>query len=377
MLYSACDFPHGSLGARDGAPPGDAADAPMIDAMIDGPAPLCYGRAPFTVCLSAEPSGAVVLAGSIESTACTYNGVTALPGEIVTAENGSMVCVVAGASIDMTGISVGTSGDKPVVLIASGNITVPSGTRLDASSATNNVTGVPTGPGFDPPDCGAPAPGGANDNGAGGGAGGSFGSVGGNGAAGVAAAGGTAKPAAMNVVTLRGGCPGGDGGAGTNGGVLGGPGGGAIALFAHGMLMIDGTVTASGAAGVGGKVSRGGGGGGGSGGMIVMHAQTIMIGGSAVIVANGGGGGGGAGNSSSGGENGTDAGSLLTTPAAGGNDTGGGASVGGNGATKGAPAQDAPSAANGGGGGGGGLGIIRVLSGLQQLNTARFSPNPS
>lgn len=349
----------------------DATDAPLVDAMIDGLAPLCYGRAPFTVCLTAEPTKVIVFAGSIETTACTYNaGVE--QGEIITANNTTM-CVIAGASIDMTGISVGTSGNLPLVLIASGDLTVPMGTRLDVSSATNNVSGVPTGPGFDPPECGNKPSGASSTSGGGGGAGGTFGTKGGNGGAGAGATGGQAAQVPTPFNKLRGGCPGGDGGNGNSASAAGGPGGGAIALFSHATIQIDGTVTASGAGGEGGNASKGGAGGGGSGGMIVLHANAIMLGTSGKIVANGGGGGAGAGNSQSG-DNGEDA-SQLTTAAGGGTFSSSGCTPGGAGAFGTTGAVSPGLGSNGGPGAGGGVGVIRVLSG-QTLPPTKVSPPP-
>jgi hypothetical protein len=375
LSLAACNFPHGSLngGPREAGADDTGDDAPMIDAMIDGPSPLCYGRSPFTVCLTAEPAGTIVFTTGIETTSCTYNGGT--PGEIITANNTSL-CVIAGATIDMlptNNVSIGTSGDRPLVLIASGNLTVPLGTRLDASSATNNVVGVPTGPGFDPPECGNKPSGASSTSGAGGGAGGTFGTKGGNGAAGAGATGGQAAQVPTPFVKLRGGCPGGDGGNGNSASAAGGSGGGAIALFSHATIQIDGTVTASGAGGEGGNTQKGGGGGGGSGGMIVLHANAIMMGTMGKLISNGGGGGAGAGNSTPG-DNGRDA-SVINMAASGGTESSGGATPGGAGAFGTTGAVTPQPGSNGGGGGGGGVGVIRVLSG-QSLPTSKVSPPP-
>jgi hypothetical protein len=375
LSLAACNFEHGSLsgGPRE-AGADDASDAPLIDAMIDGPSPLCYGRSPFTVCLTMEPSSAIVFTSSIETTGCTYNMGTG-QGELITA-NGTSLCVVAGATIDMiptNGTSIGTSGSRPLVLIAAGDLNVPSGTRLDASSATNNVVGVPTGPGFNPSECGNKPSGASSTSGGGGGAGGTFGTKGGNGGAGGGATAGTAAQVPSPFIKLRGGCPGGDGGNGSSMSAAGGPGGGAIALFSHAAIQIDGTVTASGAAGEGGNAAKGGAGGGGSGGMILLHANTIMMGTNGKLIANGGGGGAGAGQSTSG-DNGQDA-SQINTAASGGTFSSNGCTPGGAGAFGTTGAVTPQPGSNGGPGGGGGVGVIRVLSG-QSLPASKVSPPP-
>jgi hypothetical protein len=368
VALAACGFEHGGhagQGPNDGhvdAPPGDP------DAMPDAD-PSCFGVSPFIVCPTAQPAQPLVINTNV-NTSGTAPSCDNGRGVVMTVA-GTESCVLAGTDISFSGPSTtGSSGSRPLVLIATGTITIEDGNTLDARSATTG-----TGPGSNPSDCGAASNGTASGGNGGGGAGGSFGSKGGNGAAAGGGTGGAATAAVTTPVNkLRGGCPGGTGAGNTV--VAGGAGGGAVLVIAKTKIEIDGTLTVSGAGGLGGVQSKGGGGGGGSGGMIVLHAPTVTIGSNARLMANGGGGGGGAGANDSG-LPGDDA-TMLGSAAAGGGTNGPGTTVGGAGAFK---AQAAGTPANGGGGsggggGGGGVGVIRVLSG-QTISGNNASPAPT
>jgi hypothetical protein len=284
--------------------------------------------------------------------------------------------VIAAASFTMATGSLGVFGDKPLMLVASGSINVPAGAILDGSSAAFPTVGqAGDGPNANPSDCGNRPSGGANALGAGGGAGGTLGTKGGDGGDGAGAAGGVASAVPTPFNKLRGGCPGGNGGAGGSGSstTTGGSGGGAIALFAHGTIQIDGTITVNGAGGEGGDDPKGGAGGGGAGGMVVLDAPTINMGTTGQIMANGGGGGAGAGTTQSG-DNGKDA-VALDAAASGGTLSAFGCTPGGAGAFKSTAAVTPANSGNGGPGAGGGVGVIRVLSG-QTLAAAKVSPTP-
>lgn len=377
-LASACSFQHGSLsgsGGDDGGPR-DATDAPMIDTPPDAFDPLCYGKGTFYYCLAAQPTASISFTADIDTTACT--AATAggtIDGSVVAFGGTAMVCMFAATSMTVGGTTAGAYGDKPLLLISSGNINVPTGTNLDGSSAGYPVAGsASNGPGANPTDCGAVPDGSGSANGAGGGAGGTYGSRGGNGANGGGANGGQAATVPTSFTKFRGGCPGGHGGAGGSVRSNGGAGGGAMALFARGTIQIDGNVTVSAAGGGGGQSSKGGGAGGGSGGMIVLSAATINLGTTGHIQANGGGGGAGAGNGQDG-DHGQDA-LVFDQPASGGIFSTSGASPGGAGAYKSTAAVTPSNSGNGGAGGGGGVGVIKVLSG-QTLAPAKISPPQS
>ena len=370
VVLAACGFEHGAAtgqGPNDGkidTPPGVDPDA-----MADAADPACFGVSPFIVCPATQPSQPLVIDSNV-NTSGTAPSCDNGRGVVMTVA-GTESCVLAGTDISFSGPSTtGSSGTRPLVLIATGTITLESGDTLDARSATTG-----TGPGSNPTDCGTPPNGTTNAGNGGGGAGGSFGSKGGNGATGGGAAGGTANAAATSpVVKLRGGCPGGAGAGAAA--AAGGAGGGAVLLIAKTKIQIDGTLTVAGAGGLGGHQSKGGGGGGGSGGMIVLHAPMLTIGSGARLIANGGGGGGGAGANDDG-NPGADA-TMLGAAAPGGTTNGPGTTVGGAGAFN---AQAAGTPANGGGGsggggGGGGVGVIRVLSG-QSISSNNASPAPS
>lgn len=183
------------------------------------------------------------------------------------------------------------SKNRPVALLASGNVTVAGTLSVDGKSATSLGGFGPGGPGGfdggaggypfdvstagsvgDGPGAGA---GGLGTTGAspGGGAGGSYAGSGINGGSSISTP-AVAGPryGSASIISLIGGSGGGGGGATlTRGGGAGGGGGGAILIASSGTLNLTGTINARGGAGGTG----GAGGGGGSGGAIRLVANII------------------------------------------------------------------------------------------------------
>jgi len=333
----------------------------------DGPTQkVCYGSTSGLVrpCFPSAPSGDITLQAAIDTTndpMCSKT-VTDVPAGL---------CVITGANITVaSGTIVAATGTKPLVLVATGMITVSG--ALNASSyhaTTAPYATTQTGAGADPMNgclaAGAPGV-------SGGGAGGTFTELGGAGGGGNGGSAGGTAGGPQATVALRGGCRG-QNALGAGGG-RGGRGGGAVYFIAS-TINIDGTINASGeGGGLGVSGGNAGGGGGGSGGLIGFDAATITNNG--LVFANGGGGGEGSGGGQSG-LPGLDAtGVGVATGGAGGSPggnggnggaggTAGGTKTGGNGATAGA---------DGGGGGGGGTGVIKVYGG--GTLGGQYSPNP-
>lgn len=326
---------------------------------------VCYGAAPFAVCLDSPPTGAQTLPSSINTQSSTLCAAAQPTGWTTAPQSQPAACFVLKDTITVNG-TVTVTGNRPLVLVGATSITV-TGT-LDASS--NNLAGS-TGPAAPSADCDAfganPA---SSANGGGGGAGGTFVTKGGDGGTGNngGSQAGTAPAAeATPIPTLRAGCHGQRGGNGANSGSEAsgqvGRGGGAVYLVTGGTLTLAATavINVSGSGGLGGGRSSGGS-GAGSGGMAKLYAATLAATAGAKVMANGGGG-------ASGGDNNTDGvtgqdpdPATPTTPALGGDDgTGDTGAVGGDGyagataATSGVPAG----ATEGGGGGGGGGGYVQ------------------
>ncbi|HEX7478112.1 MAG TPA: C-type lectin domain-containing protein [Polyangiales bacterium] len=275
------------------------------------------------------------------------------------------------------------TGDKPIVVLVSGNVLVDSGGKIDAS-ATNTTAG----PGGNLASQCSGATGGdgraatsASDDSDGGG-GGAFGTAGGRGGRGNGRTSGGGTAGAVSADTdlqpLRGGCAGGRGGNSNN--AAAGGGGGAFQLSASGTITIGtgtntGYLIASGGAGKGQPMNNNcegdGGDGGGSGGGILLQASVpASFGSNGVARVHGGGAGGatecntstagqaghsaddsaangGTGDGSAGGKGGLCRGLGCTTAATGlvGGDTalGAGGGGGGGGRIVGASAPPAPS----------------------------------
>jgi hypothetical protein len=344
----------------------------MIDMPLDMFDARCFGKAPFTTCLSMPPTSSVTLPQNINTDSTGQFNCTASGGTVELIGTSAVeACVFAGTTVNASGSIIGVFGSRPLVVLSSGNLNV-STPNFDISSGSGG-----NGPNANPADC-APAMnmnGQSSGNGGGGGAGGSFGARGGEGGVGGSGvlSGGTAKPADTAFNKLRGGCAGGQG-AGPSGAAAGGAGGGAVYLVARGTLTIDGTINASGAGGTGGQGPRGGGGGGGSGGMVVLHATNLNVNVVGRVFANGGGGGGGAGASGTNGGAGADP-TVADVGAMGGQRGDIQGAPGGTGGFKATVASDGTAAVQGAGGGGGGVGVIRILSG-QSPAPLTVSPTP-
>lgn len=332
----------------------------FMDAAIDSPpGQFCFGANNPLVkpCFATNPTGTVTLSAD-------FNTDT---GPCDTTLNSIAACVKSGGDIELPSGTVHVTGSKPLVLVASGSISI--GGTLDVASHIGGQTGAAA----DGSACHAST----GQSTGGGGAGGSFGGQGGNGAgtATNATAGGTAG-AVVTVTTLQGGCIGQNGNGGAPG--AGGKGGGAVFLIGKTSISISGTVNASGAGGGGATSGSAGGGGGGSGGYIGLDSQLVMVTGN--VFANGGGGGQGSGSTTFG-NAGSDP-AMANTAAAGGlAGTGGSSTYGGSGGAGAAgstltgTAGTAGNTAGGGGAGGGGAGIIRVFP--SQTLGGSVSPNPS
>ncbi len=322
----------------------DDLDAPIPeDAPLD--APVCFGTDPVRVCLLAPPSAPRVIDTDQQldtSSLCPPYDDPAEP-----------FCVLSATDITISK-RLQVIGSKPLVLVATGTITILGTGELDLSSKRLGTTGPATEPLHCTPLSVSPT---------GGGPGGTFGGRGGAGG-GRLPGGAVTASRFPTPIGFTGGCAGVNGAAGPEGGSggAGGAGGGAGYLIAS-TIQIDGILDASGAGGSGGIATAGtfnGGGGGGAGGLIGLEASVIHIGPMAHVFANGGGGGeaaggavgigvpgadpsvgssgqsatGGAGNFMFGGDGGDGAGGMTLAGAAGG------------------------SLGDGGGGGGGGAGVI-------------------
>jgi hypothetical protein len=341
------------VGGGQPQPDGGIPDGPMADAR------LCFGDAPFTVCLAAAPTAPLTLTTAINTDTSNLC--------VATTSGGMGFCVVAGTTITVQseGPTVRATGSKPLVLVASNSITVMSPLDVSSHHTTNPAANPETGAGADFTGCPAPATNPANG---GGGAGGSFNGVGGSGAAAARAnsAGGAPGVAIATVTALRGGCPGQDGeGAPADLG-KGGHGGGAVLLIAGNSINVMAEINASGEGGRTGNRNTSGGGGAGAGGMIVLDAHTVTN--SALLLANGGGGGEGSGENGAGAD-GSDP--TTATAATGGsaiaNGGDGGAGSAGIATSTGGPGLPGTVVTNlngGGGAGGGGAGIILVPTGV-------------
>ncbi|MBK7536578.1 MAG: hypothetical protein IPI49_14640 [Myxococcales bacterium] len=279
-------------------------------------------------------------------------------------------CVIRAAALTVpAGVTVRAIGARPLVLVATGAVTI-NGT-VDVSSRHEVLPSTPKSTG---------AGGGhatvcqafrreaqPKASGGGGAGGGTFGGLGGNGGNGDSGSSTPAEGALPTLTrdpqptTLRGGCPGGQG-AGvstvTKGGT-GGDGGGALYVASKLSITVNlgGQLAANGAGGLGGDLLSGGG-GGGSGGLLVLDAPTVTRGGR--LTANGGGGGEG-GSASAAGLPGAD-GEISTAHADGGDSGALSTSAGGAGGARspidGEFGANSPTAA--GGGAGGGTGFIRI-----------------
>ena len=362
---------------------GGGGDDPMPDAMEpDAPPPPCEFRYA-DVCVSLDLAMDRVFAVSGEINTDTSTDCAVYPAVIKNAP----YCIIAGASINVaTGVTLRATGSRPLVLAATGNITIDGIVDVSSRRATRAPDSLPeyVGAAGNSMMC---TPFRRNvdssvDGGAGG-AGGTFGGTGGGGGDGnydvinARSQGGLAPmiPDELPMTALRSGCRaqngGGNGPAATNGG-RGGPGAGIVYVVSKMGIVVNGNIAANGGGGMGGGAQAGGG-GGGSGGLIVLEAATIRRNGK--LTANGG--GGGEGGAIDVGEvigaDGTD-GAIAVTPAPGGNSTIP-ASKGGDGGYRNAPGGDAGTFSDdAGAGGGGGVGFIRIHGATSASASAAESP---
>ena len=349
-------------------------DGKMIDAAVDAPdvyvpdARVCFGAGFGMTCLPAAPMGA----RQLSNTNSFDTGVDANCTHVMMV-GGVTSCVLTGETVTMpAGETFRAIGTRPLVIVAATTVTIA------GTVSVSSLRGVNAGAGTMSTGCTASA--GENDaGGAGGGAGGSFMGRGGNGGTGDnndnggpsgSGSGATSLvELATAPTTIRGGCPGSDGGDGNLPHGAGGSGGGAIYIIAGGSISVSGAVLAAGMGGGNGDDNSAGG-GGGSGGFIGFDGPVVTIAGAAA--ANGGGGGEGGGfNAGDPGDDGT----ADASRAAGGvfNQNGGDGGVGSGGAAMtGAAGGEGP---GGGGGGGGGAGFIYVKGTLAGAGT--ISPTAS
>jgi hypothetical protein len=328
-------------------------DGRVSDAVVGT---FCYGSAPYTICFASPPIGMLTVSTStpFDTTAGISTGtqLTCVTPSI----GGAGACVIAAGTITISS-SLRAIGTRPLVLVASDTINVP--TSIDVGS--HRLPTESLGASADPTSgCNAGTPPVTAGGTSGGGAGGSLVGAGGNGGSGSGAGGGTggAHGTAPGIGTiLRGGCPGQEG-AGAGKGSRG-HGGGAVFLIAGKNINVGGTIEAGGEGGAGATGASSGGGGGGAGGMIGLDAPIITV--TGTLIANGGGGGEG-GNSTTAGNAGADA--VVTTSAPGGSGSTATGGDGGNGSAgaaggSGGSGLDGGANAGGGGGGGGGAGLIK------------------
>jgi hypothetical protein len=382
-------FDHPACGPAEACPTGQACNRvtrfceasdgglDLGDAVPGSPdAQLCFGSGLVKVCLSSAPNRALSYpAGTLLDTTGSANCT-----QTMAQVGGPELCIIAGTTVTI-GDTLTVIGSRALVLVATDSLTVSG--ALDVSSTGGGRRGAGANQG----NCANPSVGADDTGGAGGGGGAGLGTVGGTGGTGDLndngppagqGRGGVAGAAGEALTVLRGGCRGGDGGAGDmQHRSPGGDGGGAVYLIAGNAIHISGDVFTSGAGGgatAGALGAEQGGGGGGAGGMIGLDAPSLEILGR--VVANGGAGGGGGGivGGSPGGDGTT---TNWNAPATAG--VGGGSIPGGNGAPGtaiGATGNvDGSSNDGGAGGGAGGLGII-VVHGVISGGT-KMSPAPT
>jgi hypothetical protein len=362
---SGCSFAPGSFGVTaDASAVNNDADRTFLDARPDAPPDsACYGTGLLVICY---PNGQMPLTPyQPTNTAPISTSNDSNCDRIVQQGNGPELCVKTASSITINR-DIRFSGTRPIVLLATGSISVTSAGKLDLAEGA----GANTGTCMPPMQNGQDNTASSANAGAGGGGGGAFGSAGGGGGAGENGAAGGTGGVAVGATYIRGGCRGGNGGRSSSGaGGSGGNGGGGIYLIAGASISIAGGINASGGGGSGGA-NKAGGGGGGSGGLIGLDAPTVSI--SGTLFANGGGGGEGGGDGVSG-FGGEDPGDWDEIPDGGKGLIGGG--NGGNGAYRTTAALDGGSVGKGGGGGGAGLGRILVFSASVTLSSS-ISPAP-
>jgi hypothetical protein len=320
----------------------------------DAPGASCV-VAGFDLCAHQQPNGPIHF--EVDTTINT----TLDCNVVLFNPTGGSVCVIYASDLTVTS-TVRASGARPLVLAATGNITIDG--TLDVSSGAM----IGTGAAADDPTCTTTRAAGTSS---GGGAGGSFRGKGGDGGTGTVSPGAAAlagDSVALPAV-LRGGCPG-------SASFSSSASGGAVRVVASISLIVTATgrVLANGAGGRYAGFQGIGGGAGASGGMIQLVAPSVAIHG--VVAANGGGGSEGA-DMTAGGAAGIDGGpSSDRAPGGAGMSPGGGdGGAGGAGATlTGANGASPTAATSGGGGGGGGVGYIAINADAVDTGGSTISP---
>ncbi len=184
-----------------------------------------------------------------------------------------------------------STNNKPLTVLASGDVTIAGSINVDGKPGNDNGTGGAGGPGgrnggaggygFDQSFSGTPGDGPGGGGGGigsttnpqpGGGGGGGYGTAGVSGGGGAVSGLGGQKYGAVTILPLIGGSGGGGGGAINNArGGAGGGGGGAVLIASSGTITLNGTISARGGGGASGSAA----GSGGSGGAIRLTSNTI------------------------------------------------------------------------------------------------------
>jgi hypothetical protein len=377
------------LGTEDLAQPPDLIGLDLTDVDLADPSDLGGVFSPSHVGAGYYDAQAAALSGisQIDTKALKINGAAAPAGTRLVKDTATNTAVLTvGAFTVSTDLTI--TGDKPLVIVASGVVTISAPIHANAIHHTPGPGGALPGAGL-----------GKGTNGQSQGTDDSGGSGAGYGVAGAAGGdsnqdqGPTGGPAYGSAATIAGGSGGGTGGNSNscpNAGAglpklgTGGAGGGALQISSS----VSITVTAAGNINVGGGGGYAGcdqaaAGGGGSGGMIFLEAPTVDVQGA--LAANGGSGGGGGGvQNGTNGTNGND-GALSGTATPGGagsTDTFGippapVAGNGGNGAAALGGVTAGGKSFNGGGGGAGYGRIILRTRGTQPTTGGTISPPAS
>ncbi len=340
-------------------------DAPIVDVRsIDVIQPPCTGTVVgtgFQICVLEQPTQMLMVP---TETIQTDSSPACAPAASYTSSPD--VCLLIGTGV-MIPMNVTAMGNRPLAIVATdGGVMIGGAAKLDVSSH-DNVLGAgaqSTCAGGMQPDSGGGT--------SGGGFAGSYGGVGGNGGRGFSGGNGGSAASPGGFTTLQGGCPGAPG-AGTGAGAAG-AGGGAVWIIATTNIHVDGSIDASGGAGVGAAMgANAGGGGAGAGGLIGLDAPQLM--GSGMVFANGGGGGEGCGSVTDGVTGGVSIGSTMAAIGGAGGGNGGDGGSGSSGATLfGLNGADG-TGGDGGGGGGGGAGVVWVPTGV--VGSENFAPPPT
>ena len=373
----SADAPKGSADAPRGG--SDACVAFTLPPTVNvDPSPLAaqLASAPTWSCSGSSATTIDSHAGTVSGGTCTLDAssIAIVPQTTATASS-VLVVLLRGLTLS-GGYTFTLVGDKPIVFLVAGNVSINGGT-IDASA--NHATAGPGG--FTA--CATQALGAGQQGKPGdwGGGGGGFGGSGGVGEYNLTNGGSATTD--RSLVPLQGGCQGGPGanGAGNPNGDGVGAGGGAVEISASGTIAIGGTTSQPGvilASGGGAPAGTTGGNGGGAGGGILLVAPAMPgVSANGALRANGGAGseGNSQGNTNAAGNNGSnnDTAATDTSGIAGGGNGDDHGRVGGLAYMDGSTTLSTGSASEtttqlggrGGGGGGGGLIVLTTASTTQ------------